>query len=94
MGVCVIGNYPDYIDVSDRLGARRFDIGRAWDALPDAAARWDANKFFLDNMLRAGDTFVWATDRRSVRPGTWLLRETYYLRSRNVSFPSDRIWVS
>ena len=45
MGVSVIGSYPDYIDVSDDLGARRFDIGEAWDALPDDEARWDANKF-------------------------------------------------
>ena len=45
MGVSVIGSHPDYIDVSDDLGARRFDIGEAWDALSDDEARWEANKF-------------------------------------------------
>lgn len=94
MGVSVIGSFPDYIKLSDDLGARRFDIGEAWDALPDDAARWEANKFFLDSMLKAGDRFVWSADPRSARPRSWLLREAYYLRSKGVPFPARRVWVS
>ena len=94
MGVSVIGSHPDYIDVSDDLGARRFDIGEAWDALPDDEARWEANKFFLDSMLSAGDTFVWSADPRSARPPSWFFREAYDLRSKDVPFPTRRVWVS
>ncbi|MDE0176775.1 MAG: hypothetical protein OXM60_25365 [Defluviicoccus sp.] len=93
MGVSVIGSYPDYIKVSDKLGARRFDIGDAWHALPDDSARWEANRFFLDKMLEAGDTFVWSTDPRSLRPGPWLFREAYYLLSKGEAFPIKRVWV-
>lgn len=94
MGVSVIGSYPEYIEVSDDLGARRFDIGPAWHALPDDAARWAANRYFLDNMLSAGDTLVWSTDPRTARSPSWLLREAYYLRSKGVPFPTVRVWVS
>ena len=94
MGVSVIGSFPDYVNVSDDLGARRFDIGEAWDALPNDAARWAANQFFLDSMLLAGDTSVWSADPRSARPHSWFLREAYHLRSKGVPFPTRRVWVS
>ena len=94
MGVSVIGRYPRYIEVSDDVGARRFDIGSAWAALPDDEARWAANRYFLDKMLEAGDKFVWTADPRTVRSGPWFLREAQYLQSRGVAFPTERVWLS
>ena len=93
MGVSVIGSYPDYIEVSDKLGARRFDIGDAWHALPDDSARWEANRFFLDKIPEVHDTFVRSTDPRWLRPGPWLFREAYYLLSKGEAFPTERLWV-
>ena len=94
MGVSVIGSFPAYIPVSDELGARRFDIGpAAWNALPDDASRWAANRYFLDSMLAAGDTFVWTADPRSARPGSWFFQEVNYLHSRGVSFPTGQVWL-
>ena len=95
MGVSVIGSFPGYIQVSDELGARRYDIGpAAWSALPDDAARWAANRHFLDTVLAARDTFVWAADPRSARPSSWLFREACCLRSKGVPFPTRQVWVS
>lgn len=93
MGISVLGSFPEYVKVSDDLGARRFDIGEAWSALPDEAAQWEANRYFLDSMLSADDTFVWSTDPRSARPGSWFFREVRYLRSKGKRSPTRKIWV-
>ncbi len=95
MGVSVVGSFPDYIRVSDELGGRRFDIGPpARNALQDDAARWEANRHFLDAMPAARDAFVWAADPRSARPPSWLFREAYCLRSKGVPFPTGQVWPS
>ena len=93
MGTTVIGSYPGYIALSDRLGARRFDLGaHVWAALPPNL-RWPANRHFLDQVINANDSFVLSTDPRLVRPGSWLFRELRYLAVRNVAVPYKRAWT-
>ena len=80
----VLGHFPGYITLSDKLGARRFDVG------PTA---WAANRHFLNEMNRAGDCFVLSVNPRLVRPGTWLFRELVYLRARGVPIPRAPVWT-
>ena len=94
MAIGVIGRFPGYIRVSDYLGARRLDIDPViWNPL-DRATQWAANKYFLDTMLAAGDRFVWETDPRLARPGSFFFREVHYLRLKGVPFPTRQVWVS
>ena len=93
MSTTVLGSFPGYIVLSDKLGARRFELSpSAWAALP-THLRWAANRHFLDRMIAAGDQFVLSTNPRLVRPGTWLFRELRYLRARSVPVPASRLWV-
>ena len=89
----VLGHFPGYITLSDRIGARRFDLGPvAWAAMRPATA-WTANRHFLDAMIQAGDVFVLSVNPRLVRPGTWLFRELVHLRSRRRPIPRLVAWT-
>ena len=99
MGTTVLGNYPGYIALSDDLGARRFDIfPAAWQALyvqGGRAFQWNANCYFLALMNAANDRFVFSSDPRLARPGSWFFQELRYLRSCGVSLTSaaKNVWV-
>ena len=89
----VLGHFPGYITLSDKLGARRFDVGPAAWATMGPATAWAANRHFLDAMIGAGDSFVLSVNPRLVRPGTWLFRELVHLRTRHVRIPSASAWT-
>lgn len=90
----VLGHFPGYITLSDKLGARRFDVGpSAWAGMGTAMA-WMANRHFLNAMIHAGDSFVLSVNPRLVRPGTWLFRELVHLRCRRVRIPDDPAWTN
>ena len=89
----VLGHFPGYITLSDKLGARRFDVGpTAWAVMGPTTA-WAANRHFLNEMNTAGDCFVLSVNPRLVRPGTWLFRELVYLRARGVPIPRAPVWT-
>ncbi len=58
---------------------------------PDTA--WAANRYFLNAMIGAGDSFVLSVNPRLVRPGTWLFRELVHLRTCHVRIPSAPAWT-
>lgn len=90
----VLGQFPGYIALSDKLGARRFDVGpTAWAAMGPNTA-WAANRHFLDAMSAAGDSFVLSVNPRLIRPGTWLFRELLHLRTRRVRIPVAPAWTN
>ena len=89
----VLGHFPGYITLSDKLGARRFDVGpTAWAAMVPTTA-WAANRHFLNAMIRANDSFVLSVNPRLVRPGTWLFRELVHLRAHRVRIPGALAWT-
>lgn len=89
----VLGHFPGYIMLSDKLGARRFDVGpTAWATMGPAAA-WAANRHFLNAMIGAGDNFVLSVNPRLVRPGTWLFRELIHLHACRVRIPRVPAWT-
>lgn len=90
----VLGRFPGYIALSDKLGARRFDVGpAAWSAMGPNTA-WAANRYFLDAMIYAGDSFVLSVNPRLVRPGRWLFRELLHLRTSRVRIPVAPAWTN
>jgi hypothetical protein len=62
--VAVLGHYPAYTQLADRLGAEVFDVGAKWAAM-NTAERWAANRAFLDSGIARGTPFVLATDLRA-----------------------------
>ena len=89
----VLGHFPGYITLSDKLGARRFDVGpTAWATMAPTTA-WAANRHFLNEMIRASDCFVLSVNPRLVRPGTWLFRELVHLRAGGHRIPRAPVWT-
>ena len=81
-GTTVLGHYPGYVQLSEKLGARRFDIPQdVWARMSDAE-RWAANRRFLDRTIARGDDIVLATSVDRARPGSFFERELRYLISR------------
>lgn len=77
--IVVIGHYPDYLLLAQKLGASCFSVSQEiWEALDDDG-RWQMNRDFLDDAIRRGSVFVLSTPPLDVREGSWLDREIQYL---------------
>jgi len=63
-GIAVLGHFPGYTQLAERLGAEVFDVGARWAAM-NTGERWAANKAFLDSGIERGLSFVLATDMRA-----------------------------
>jgi RHS repeat-associated protein len=54
----ILGHYPDYVKLSDELGARRFDIPiDIWNKMTHVQ-QWETNRKFLDRMISKGDEVI------------------------------------
>jgi len=57
-GTTVLGKYPDYINLAEELGAKRFNIPtNVWNKMTPAQ-QWGANQKFLDRMIMRGDKVI------------------------------------
>ena len=84
MSVVVIGHFPKYLRVSDKLGARDFSLSTAtWNRL-NPTEKWAENKRFLDRAINGQDQFVFSHPPFLARPGSWYDLELRYLRSRGI----------
>lgn len=88
-GSTVLGHYPEYSQLADSLGHRRFDIPKqAWDRMTDAE-RWAANQKFLDRTISRGDEIILSTPLDRVRPGSYFARELEYLSGKGYRPSAD-----
>jgi hypothetical protein len=57
-GTSVLGKYPDYLNLTDQIGAKRFNVPtNIWNKM-SAAEQWSANQKFLDRMIIRGDKII------------------------------------
>jgi hypothetical protein len=57
-GKTVLGKHPDYINLADDIGAKRFNVPTdVWNKM-SKAEQWTANKKFLDRMISRGDDII------------------------------------
>lgn len=85
----MLGRYPEYVKLSDRLGARRFEIPTdVWEQM-SAGEKWTANRKFLDRMTIKGDEVVLSNRASSAQRGTSFFREVEYLKSKGYSISDD-----
>ena len=89
VGKTVLGHYPEYKQLADTIGARRFNIPEAaWNKM-SGAEQWAANQKFLDRMVVRGDDIVLATPLDKVRPGSYFARELEYLAAKGYRPSAD-----
>lgn len=85
----VIGHFPEYIELGERLGSRLFSVPtHVWDAM-SPAEQWAANQRFLDRGIRAGAEFIMATKREAIRLGSALEKEVSYLLQNGYQWAHD-----
>lgn len=78
----VLGHYPEYKQLAESTGARRFNIPEEiWNKM-SPTERWAANQKFLDRAIARGDDIVLATPLDKIRPGSYFARELKYLSSK------------
>jgi len=89
IGKTVLGRFPEYVELSDKLGARRFDIPKGvWDKMSDAE-KWTANKKFLDRTISRGDAIHLASTVDKATPGTFFRKELEYLMENGYKINAD-----
>jgi hypothetical protein len=90
----VLGHYPDYVNLAERMGARRFQIPtNVWNKM-SPAEQWAANVKFLDRTIMRGDNIRLATPLSQVKPGSFFERELKYLFiDNNYKISSDGLWI-
>lgn len=88
-GQIVLGHYPEYVNLSDQLNAKRFNIpGNVWKKMSDVD-RWAANQKFLDRAILRGNEIVLATSIDKVKPGSYFERELNYIFDRGYKISQD-----
>lgn len=78
-GKAVLGHYPEYVSLADKVGGKRFTIPEGiWNQMT-ASEQWSANQKFLDRAIKAGREFLLATQYSKARPGSFYEKELQYL---------------
>lgn len=84
--VVVIGHYPEYLVLAERLGATFFSVSQEiWDTLNEDG-RWQLNRSFLDHEIERGSIFILATPMEELRRESWLEREIQYLLNHGFTY--------
>lgn len=86
----VLGKFPDYINLTSKLNARRFNIPiEAWNKM-SPAEQWAANVKFLDRTIARGDKIILSNPVKNINEVTGYLRkELDYLISKGYKLSSD-----
>lgn len=89
IGTTVLGHYPQYVVLAEKLAANRFQIPPSiWNKMT-AGEQWIANTKFLDRMMMRGDNIRLATPLNQVKPGSFFERELNYLFSKGYQVGSN-----
>ncbi|MDX3775575.1 hypothetical protein QE250_15765, partial [Chromatiaceae bacterium AAb-1] len=88
-GDTVLGSYPNYVHISEEMGARRYQIPESvWNNMSESE-RWAANVKFLDRTIEKGDNIILSNNGYSARVGSYFAREIEYLQSKGYILSED-----
>ncbi len=89
-GKTVLGKFPDYLKLADKLNARRFNIPEhIWAKMTDQQ-RWAANVKFLDRMIARGDDIILSNPVKDINIVTGAFRkELDYLIGKGFRISKD-----
>ncbi|MGI6161074.1 MAG: hypothetical protein ACOYJD_03495 [Christensenellales bacterium] len=88
----VIGHYPEYMEMSNKLGVRPFSIPTPiWNGMTEVQ-KWTANQKFLDRAIAKGTEFILSTPLDKMRPGSFFAQEINYLiNSAGYTLSADKL---
>ncbi len=92
-GITVLGHHPEYVNLADQLGARRFQIPTNIYEKMSEAERLTANTKFLDRTILKGDNIRLATPLNKVRPGSPFEWELNYMSGKGYNISSNGLWL-
>lgn len=79
VGQVVLGEYPKYTQLADRMRATRLNVPiPVWEKMT-RAQQWEANRRFLDRAIARGDQFVLASDPFRRKTDSFYAMELQYL---------------
>lgn len=89
-GTTVLGKFPDYINLANEVGGKRFNIPTdIWNRM-SKAEQWAANQKFLDRAIARGDDILLSNPVRNINDVTGAFRlELDYLMSNGFSLSAD-----
>lgn len=89
-GRAILGHYPEYIELANEMGARKFDMPmNVWNKMTDTE-KWVANQKFLDRLIKRGDEVILATPVRNINDITgYFRRELDYLIQRGYQLNAE-----
>lgn len=91
--VTVLGHYPEYVELTEQLGAQSMQIPMdRWNAMTPEE-QWLTNAGFLDSMARSGNNFRLATPVEKARPGSYYVRELNHLFGKGYKLSPDGLWL-
>jgi len=86
----VLGKFPDYVNLAEGIGARRFSIPtNVWNKM-SPAEQWVANERFLDGTIARGDDIILSNPVKNIGEATgWFGRELRYLADQGYRLAED-----
>ena len=86
----VLGKFPDYLKLSDEIGAARFSMPtQVWNKMT-SAQQWAANQKFLDRAISRGDNIILSNPVKSIDEATGSYgRELRYLADKGFKLNND-----
>ena len=90
IGVAVIGKFPYYLELAEKIGASRFNIPiEIWNRM-NKAEQWAANVKYLDRVIARGDKIILSERVTDINKITGDFRkELDYLISKGYKLSSD-----
>ena len=91
--VTVLGHYPEYVELTEELGAESMQIPmEQWDRMTPEE-QWRTTTGFFDRMIRDGHNFRLATPVEKARPGSFYVRELHYLFDKGYRLSPCGRWL-
>lgn len=93
-GMTVLGKYPEYLNLAESLGAKRFSIpSNIWNGMTPAQ-QWSANVQFLERAIARGDKIVLSNRVTNLNAVTgWFRRELDYLISKGYKLSRNGTYL-
>lgn len=93
-GMTVLGKYPEYLSLAQKLGANRFTIPiHIWNSMT-TSQQWTANLRFLDRAIARGDKIILSTRVTNINSITgWFRKELDYLISKGYKLSKNGTYL-
>jgi hypothetical protein len=85
----VLGSFPIYLNLAEKLGAKRFSMPTEIFEALTKEEQWAANVKFLDRGIANGDNFILSNSAFEAKEGTGFYKELQYMYKRGYKAAAD-----